>query len=53
MIKFNASTSKTLLKVVKAKVYINTKWPDMCITTRPGARLFDSFVWHINVTYRA
>ena len=25
----------------------------MYITTHPGAHLFDSFVWHINVTYRA
>ena len=25
----------------------------MYITTRPGARLYDSFVWHINVAYRA
>ena len=25
----------------------------MYITTRPGARLFDSFVRHISVTYRA
>ena len=25
----------------------------MYITTRPGACLFDSFVWYINVTYRA
>ena len=25
----------------------------MYITTRPEARLFDSFVWHINVSYRA
>ena len=23
----------------------------MYITTRPGAHLFDSFVWHINVSY--
>ena len=45
-----ASTNKTLLKV---KVQINTKWTDMYITTRPGARLFDSFVWRINVSYRA
>ena len=25
----------------------------MYITTRPGARLFDSFVWPINVSYRS
>ena len=25
----------------------------MYITIRPGARLFDSFVWHINVIYQA
>ena len=25
----------------------------MYITTRPGACLFDSFVWRINVSYRA
>ena len=25
----------------------------MYITTRPGARLFDSFVWRISVSYRA
>ena len=25
----------------------------MCITTRPGARLFDSFVWRIIVSHRA